>query len=322
MTIEKRNIVIAELRASEDDSQPSIAGYAASFNILSADVGGFREVIAPGAFSQSLKNGADVRCLFNHDSSRVLGRSSAGTLKVFEDARGLKFSCKLDPDNSDHMNLRASILRGDVKECSFAFSVPPDGDSWDVARDENGNSFARRTLRNVNLLDVSPVTYPAYPAAGATEVQARAAAVVENESWARATMDRLNKSIEDSERRSKLNEIGKQLISDVAQSQAQESRGAKDWFAGRAAEACSAMGMDYCDHDEDYIYADDPDDEDEEACYRYEYSVDDETGDPDIDEDTEERCSHLITHEGRAAKRQRKADNELRIRMEIAAGRR
>src|SRR6185437_3921662 len=116
--------------------------------------------------------GADVRCLFNHDASQVLGRRSAGTLEVEEDDRGLKFRCSLDENNSAHMNIRSSILRGDINQCSFAFTVDPaGGDEWDEAQ-ESGVRFLRRTLRKVNLMDVSAVTYPAYNSPGATVVAA------------------------------------------------------------------------------------------------------------------------------------------------------
>jgi len=172
--IERRTLTTSNLRAAEGDEM-ALIGYACSFNILSQDLGGFREVVAPGAFSASLARGADVRCLFNHDPSQILGRSGAGTLQVFEDNRGLAFRCSLDKNNSDHMNVRASIVRGDISQCSFAFSVPDGGDSWDDQTDETtGMRYARRTLRAVNLIDVSAVTYPAYDSPAATIVQARA----------------------------------------------------------------------------------------------------------------------------------------------------
>lgn len=207
LTIEQRSIAVAELRASEGD-EPAMEGYAASFNVLSGNLGGYRETIAPGAFTKSLATGADVRCLFNHDASQVLGRRSAGTLEVSEDKRGLKFRCALDPNNTDHMNLRASILRGDIKECSFAFTVPAGGDDWDEGTDENGLRYVRRTLRNVNLLDVSAVTYPAYSQKDATEVQARAAGN-NPDLWAR-----LN-AIDDKYRQHRAAMLGVEVLKDL-----------------------------------------------------------------------------------------------------------
>src|SRR5713226_163265 len=81
-TTETRTISNASLRAQSQGDEMAISGYAASFNVLSQDLGGFREVVAPGAFKRSIDAGADVKALFNHDASRILGRTKSGTLKV------------------------------------------------------------------------------------------------------------------------------------------------------------------------------------------------------------------------------------------------
>ncbi len=157
----------------------SIEGTAASFNVLSSDLGGFREMIAPGAFDLTLADpNQDVKMLLQHSPDKILGRKKNGTLKVWSDARGLQCSCTLDPNNSEHTNAYALIKRGDLSEMSFAFTVPDGGDSWDSASDpKTGVTFARRTLRNVTLLDCSAVTFPAYSAEGATQISARAASM-------------------------------------------------------------------------------------------------------------------------------------------------
>lgn len=154
MKREARFISHAELRTTSDGQ---ITGYAAVFNSLSEDLGGFRERIIPGAFRRTIKT-ADVRALINHDPNLVLGRTSAGTLTLEEDANGLKFACKM-PAISYASDLMVSIRRGDISQCSFGFSMVEDRWNGDI-----------RELVDVDLFDVSAVTYPAYPD---TSVQAR-----------------------------------------------------------------------------------------------------------------------------------------------------
>ncbi len=133
---------------------PVIEGYAAVFNELSLDLGGFRERIAPGAFARSLEDGADVRALWDHDSKYVLGRNRAGTLALGEDERGLSVAIR-PPGTGWAMDLVESMRRGDVDQMSFGFYVRED--EW---RDEDG--VLVRVLRDVDLFDVSVVTFPAY----------------------------------------------------------------------------------------------------------------------------------------------------------------
>lgn len=163
-----------EVRDGQGDEM-ALVGYAARFNTRSRNLGGFVEQIAPGAFTQSLKENADVKCTFNHDPNQVLGRTKSGTCTVEQDEQGLKFRCQLDSTNTLHRNIYASVKRGDIDECSFAFTVDKDGQTW--ADEENGNEdwFAVRTLTNVQLVDVSAVTYPAY---FGTSVDARSLSVL------------------------------------------------------------------------------------------------------------------------------------------------
>ncbi len=146
-----------EIRAAEsEDGRSKIVGYAAVFNQLSEPLAGrFREQIRPGAFKRSIKNG-DVRALWNHDPNYVLGRTKSGTLRLEEDDRGLKIEID-PPDTQWARDLMVSIQRGDVDQMSFGFRVLKD--EWD--RREDGTII--RTLIDVELFDVSPVTFPAYP---------------------------------------------------------------------------------------------------------------------------------------------------------------
>src|SRR5690348_17208033 len=125
--IEHRSVA-SSLRAESQGDEMSLVGYAALFNSESKDLGGFRERIAPGAFTRTLKEGGDVKALVNHDPNQVLGRTKNGTLKLEQDDRGLKFRVKLNPQSQAHRDLHASIARGDLDECSFAFTCPDGGD--------------------------------------------------------------------------------------------------------------------------------------------------------------------------------------------------
>lgn len=153
-TIERR-VFDAELRVERREGEPAkITGHAAVFNLLSEDLGGFRERVTPGCFTDTISTD-DIRALFNHDPSIVLGRNRAGTLKLREDERGLAFDIEL-PDTQAGRDLVTSIERGDVSGNSFGFRTLTD--EWAM---EDGESV--RTLVKVRLFDVSPATFPAYP---------------------------------------------------------------------------------------------------------------------------------------------------------------
>lgn len=151
MKIERRALTAPiEVRAA--DEKRVIAGYAAVFN-SETDIGGFfREKIAPGAFTPALK--ADVRALFDHDSSHVLGRTKAGTLRLKEDDHGLAVEIDL-PDTQTARDLTASMERGDIDGMSFGFRVTKQ--EWDETQDP-----PLRTIQEVELHEVSVVTFPAY----------------------------------------------------------------------------------------------------------------------------------------------------------------
>jgi HK97 family phage prohead protease len=153
--IERRNIELTEFRLIAGNDAPKIVGHAAMFEKLSEDLGGFREKIAPGAFTNSLKKD-DVRALFNHDANYVLGRNKAKTLTLKEDELGLYIEID-PPDTQWARDLQESIRRGDISQMSFGFVV--NKDEWEHKKGKD----SIRTLQEVKLFDVSPVTYPAYP---------------------------------------------------------------------------------------------------------------------------------------------------------------
>lgn len=152
MTLERRAITSPpELRA--DDTGKVAKGYAALFNTKADIAGCFTETIAPGAFSDTIRT-ADVRALIDHDTGRVIGRSSAGTLRLSEDSKGLSVEIDL-PDTTDGRDLAVQLDRGDISGMSFGFRVTHD--EWD----ETGDVPAR-TIHQVELYEVSAVAFPAY----------------------------------------------------------------------------------------------------------------------------------------------------------------
>lgn len=161
--IERRIYPVAELRVDAGAEKPKIAGHAAKFDVLSEDLGGFQERIAPGAFANTIKSG-DIRALFNHDSNIVLGRNKSGTLRLSEDSAGLAFEIDSPTTQLVRDMVLSPIERGDVSQCSFGFYTV--ADKWAKV-----NGMWVRTLLEVDLFDVSPVTYPAYPQ---TDVAVRA----------------------------------------------------------------------------------------------------------------------------------------------------
>jgi hypothetical protein len=163
--IERRSLTVSDLEFREDDDAPKFRGHAAVFD-QETDLGFFREQIAPGAFTKTIKDGADVRFLFNHDPDTVMARTTAKTLRLSEDKQGLLAEADLDPADVDVQRLLPKLRSGNVSQMSFAFRAVKE--EWDDTEPDH----PLRTLREVKLFDVSPVTYPAYEG---TDAQLRAA---------------------------------------------------------------------------------------------------------------------------------------------------
>lgn len=145
----------SEIRATKAEDKTVVRGYAAKFNTLSENLGGFRETIAEGAFDAALQD--DVRALLNHDSNKVLGRTTAGTLRMGVDEVGLWYEYD-DPGTSYSRDLLISMERGDVNQSSFQFTI--EDDEW---KEDEEQRYIRTIKKVRRLYDVSPVTYPAYP---------------------------------------------------------------------------------------------------------------------------------------------------------------
>jgi uncharacterized protein len=154
MNKERRNFPVTELRVEERDEKREVIGHASLFNSLSEDLGGFREMIEPGAFDSVLQD--DVRALFNHDPNLVLARTKSGTLRLSVDDNGLQYRFE-PPDTTAGKDLLVSLERGDIDQSSFGFRVKED--KWE----ERDGEIVRIIKKFERLFDVSPVTFPAYP---------------------------------------------------------------------------------------------------------------------------------------------------------------
>ncbi|MGH1274439.1 HK97 family phage prohead protease [Bacillus cereus] len=155
-TKETRTFDITKLSTRDaTEEQPSkITGYAAVFNSKTTIGGWFDEVIVPGAFTRSLSENGDIRALFNHNWDNVLGRTKSGTLRLEEDEKGLKFEIEL-PNTSVGRDLAESMSRGDINQCSFGFWITEE--NWDYNVEP-----ALRTIKEVELYEISVVSIPAY----------------------------------------------------------------------------------------------------------------------------------------------------------------
>lgn len=155
-TKETRTFDITKLSTRDaTEEQPSkITGYAAVFNSKTTIGGWFDEVIEPGAFARSLSENGDIRALFNHNWDNVLGRTKSGTLRLEEDDKGLKFEIEL-PNTSVGRDLAESMSRGDINQCSFGFWITEE--NWDYSVEP-----ALRTIKEVELYEISVVSIPAY----------------------------------------------------------------------------------------------------------------------------------------------------------------
>lgn len=154
---------VGEVRAEigEENKPTHIVGLGSVFDSRSELIYGFKEIIKPGAFDDVLND--DVRGLFNHDPNYILGRTSAGTLSLSVNERGLVYDITAPDTQTIRDLVMAPMQRGDINQSSFAFRVARDGEDW--YQDEDG-IVIREITKFSRLIDVSPVTYPAYQDAG------------------------------------------------------------------------------------------------------------------------------------------------------------
>lgn len=154
--MDKTEFRTADNIVAKDDEKMIVEGYALRFNTESHLLGEFVETISPGALENA--DLTDVRCLIDHNSSYVLGRTVADTLSLTVDDKGLYFRCQL-PNTTYARDLYENIKLGNVNQCSFGFSIEEDGDTFERRSD----GLFKRTVNKIkSLFDVSIVTYPAY----------------------------------------------------------------------------------------------------------------------------------------------------------------
>ncbi|MGY5216335.1 HK97 family phage prohead protease [Clostridium butyricum] len=147
-----------ELKTRSEGENMTIEGYFVVFNSQTELWTGAYEEIAPQALDDTLSN--DIRALINHDTTLVLGRNKAGTLELKKDFRGLWGSIKINPNDTDAVNLYERVKRGDVDQCSFGFNVTSEETDW---RDDG---TVKWTITGVDLHEVSVCTFPAYEDTG------------------------------------------------------------------------------------------------------------------------------------------------------------
>jgi HK97 family phage prohead protease len=176
MKQERRTFTGTVIARSEGENMPKeIGGIAAVINSVT-DLGYFEEVIERGAFDYALSKEYDIRCLFNHEAELILGRTLSGTCNVFVNGDGnLEYTWVPDYENPNHMSVVRSIMRGDITQSSFAFTIKEQ--KWSDST--KYGTMGKRTITVIeDLYDVSPVTYPAY---ADTEADARSIVAMRDE---------------------------------------------------------------------------------------------------------------------------------------------
>jgi uncharacterized protein len=291
-----------EIRASQDEDYV-LVGYAATFNTPSNLIAGFfTETILPGAFDKALASGRDVIFSNQHNFAEPLARLKNSSLQLSVDSKGLKFRAQLDKESPLHQTVWRAVSTVLVAECSFGFMTASVVDQWSPDN-------TKRTLLEVELIEIAVVTIPAY---AGTTASARAEATAGPNT---AGLAKLAEIDADYERQRRAIAAGA-IINAPAPVAKAELRGNPEFMAARCADALAKRDsnpLDYCGHNEDVCYGSDPKDANEDRCYRFAYDCDTQ-GNVNLDEDSCEECIYTTTHEARSNKR-------LYQSMRSAAGR-
>lgn len=182
--------VNSEFQTREDGEDLYIEGYFAVFNSDYDIAPGMSESIAPGAFTESLAN--DVRCLINHDTTLVLGRTKSHTYEIRQDEHGLWGRVRINPKDSDAMNAYERVRRGDVDGCSIGFNVTSE------ETDFRDNGDVHWTITGIQLFEGSVCTFPAYEETNISARSKQRDDLIERkaESWRMKMKERLSHGTE------------------------------------------------------------------------------------------------------------------------------
>lgn len=154
--VEVRVVDSAPTITAPNDTEFNLRGYATVYDVAypiagGPEAGGWMEIVERGATAKSIKDGADVRLLYDHGGI-ALARTSSGTMRLISDDMGMMVNADLDPESPYAQSVRSAVLRGDVDQMSFAFRVTRQ--SWN-------EDYTERRIKEVQLFDASLVTYPA-----------------------------------------------------------------------------------------------------------------------------------------------------------------
>ena len=168
--IQYRDMPIMPVAPPEGEPEPDgiIQGLAIVFDKETELIPGIFEKIDSGAVDNALLRGDDVRALFNHDPNYVLGRVTAGNIRLWKEAAGLRFEIQIDPEITWQRDLWRQVKAGIINQCSFGFRI-------DSEKKQDKDGEIHYTILDITLYDISVVTFPAYSDTVA-EARSRAAA--------------------------------------------------------------------------------------------------------------------------------------------------
>lgn len=163
----------SEFKTREEETEKVIEGYFVVFNQETRLTKNIYEMVSPEAVTRSLAEN-DIRALFSHKDDKVLGRLKNKTLQLTADDYGIRGRITINENDREAMDIYERVKRGDIDSCSFGFYVNENGEER-IARDDGSHLFV---LRDINIQEVSVVTFPAYPQ---TQISARKLEVEEIE---------------------------------------------------------------------------------------------------------------------------------------------